>query len=165
MYLAGAIASFRAAITKAPPTHTSSPSRFRLPSPLTNIPNPPEPLVLPLPSPPTSPDRSPPTSLALPWRTAFLFVLFVSPRFYLQFAITGDRRYSFIMGGACLTTCAGSIILYYFASLDQHNRRRHAPRQAPLARFKSFLTFILLRENRSLAMFGFWGLVIEGRWD
>ena len=99
-------------------TLTTSPSPPQPPPTLTNIPNP---SATPpaLPSTPTPPTSPPPTSLALPWRCAFLLVGSGAPGFYINYAIRGNRWYA-IMGGVSVTTSAGAMILYYFASLDNH---------------------------------------------
>jgi len=61
------------------------------------------------------------------------------------------------MGGASATTSRGSVILYYFASMDGYDHddiANEGDQQPPLSTFKSFLFFINRRDNRSLAVFG-----------
>ena len=59
------------------------------------------------------------------------------------------------MGGASLTTSTGAMGLYYFASMDRHDHddiTNEGGQQPSLSNFKSFLTFVNHRENRSLAL-------------
>lgn len=105
--------------------------------------------------------EAPPTSLALPWRVAFLSIctqssgalfssLFIfntfiagvwTPLFAIGYAATGDERYLAI-GIISTSTCQGAMLLFYFSSLDP------LPEGTRAFRFCD----IIKRENRSLAV-------------
>ena len=92
------ITSFKDTISSLktnPPTSSPQP-----PSSLTNV-------LIPSATPPPhlSTPTLPPTSLALPWRCAFLLrvVGSASPGFFVTYAIKGDNWYD-LMGGASATT-------------------------------------------------------------
>jgi len=56
------------------------------------------------------------------------------------------------------------MLLYYFASLeryDHHDITNNFSQHCPLFRFKSSLSFILRRDNRSLSIFGVWLITFE----
>jgi len=96
-----------------------SPYPPKAPSTLTNIPNPTATTSTPA-STLTCSTSPPPTSLALPWRCAFLLVGSAAPGFYINHALTGNSWFR-VMGGASSTTSGGGILLYYFASLDRYD--------------------------------------------
>ena len=121
------------------------------PSTLTNVP---DPSATPASAPPSTP--LPPTCLALYWRRAFLLLGSAAPGFYINYAIKGDRWYG-VMGGASVTTCGGTMILYYFTLMYRHDHddiTNEGGQQPPLSSFKSFLAFINRTDNLYLAIFG-----------
>ena len=88
-----------------------------------------------------------------------------TPGFYVTYAIKGNAWHN-LMGGASFSTGAGSMILYYFASLDRQDNfdditNEGTLQQLPLSSFKSFLAFMTRRENRSLAIVGLWLFTCE----
>ena len=122
------------------------------------------------------PTSLPPTSLAKTWRLgetgthfirfkripnlhvplleAFIAASCPGPAFFITYALTGDS-WHFVMGAAFAAPSAGSIVLYYFASLEIHKNVGNVKSNNKL------LNFILARENRSLALFGIWLATIQ----
>jgi len=69
-----------------------------------------------------------------------------------------------MMGGASMTTNGGTMILYYFDSLDRDDHdeiTNGEDQQRPLSSFKSFFASINRRDNRSLAICGLFCTTIQ----
>jgi hypothetical protein len=92
-----------------------------------------------------------------------LLVGSAAPGLAITYAIMGDNCCD-LMNGASFTTSFGSMLLYYFASMDRHdhyditNERGQKP---PLSSFKSFLASRNRRGNRSLAILALWAATIQ----